>query len=215
MILKFHDGGWVTLLITGSFVALCVVIKKHYHHTIQQLSRLDELTKVALIEKEVSQDHAPVRFDPHSKTAVLLVNGYNGLGLHTLFNVIRFFGKEFKNFVFVEVGVVDAGNFKGNEEMDNLDKKIKEDVAKYVRFMNHQGYYAEGFSFIGLEVIDEMEKRSQEILEKYPDAVFFGGQLVFAEETFMDRWLHNYTVFALQRMFYHKGIPFMILPIRV
>ena len=38
-----------------------------------------------------------------------------------------------------------------------------------------------------------------------------GGQLVFAKETVMKRLFHNYTVFALQSMFYHKGIPFVIL----
>jgi len=45
--------------------------------------------------------------------------------------------------------------------------------------------------------------------------MFFGGQLVFPEESFISRWLHNYTVFVMQKMFYSKGIPFVLLPIRV
>ena len=53
------------------------------------------------------------------------------------------------------------------------------------------------------------------LYERYPNAVFFGGQLVFPEDSWMIRWLHNYAVFALQRRFYHLGIPFLILPIRV
>ena len=48
-----------------------------------------------------------------------------------------------------------------------------------------------------------------------PDVVFFGGQLVFPKDTLLTRFLHNYTVFAIQQRFYHKGIPFVILPIRV
>jgi K+ transporter len=215
VVLKFRDGGWVTLVITGSLIALAVIIKRHYKETLQQLRRLDDLIKAASMEIETAPTPPKIDFDPQSKTAVLLVNGYNGLGLHTLFNVIRFFGKTFKNFVFVEIGVIDAGNFKGNEQIENLQEKIHKDITKYIRFMNHQGYYANGLSFIGLEVIQEMEKRSEEILAKYPNAVFFGGQLVFSRETFMNRWLHNYTVFALQRMFYHKSVPFVILPIRV
>ncbi len=213
-IIKFHEGGWVTLVITGSLVITAIFIKKHYLSTLQQLKRLDTLIAAADIDKTI--EHLPdIKYDPNSKTAVILVNGYNGLGLHTLFNVIRFFGKEFRNFVFVEIGVIDAGVFKGNEEIDNLKKKLDEDLAKYVKLMHNNGHYAEGISFIGLEVIGEMEERCTEILKKYPNAVFFGGQLVFANETFMNRWLHNYTVFALQRMFYHKSIPFVILPIRV
>ena len=31
----------------------------------------------------------------------------------------------------------------------------------------------------------------------------------------MDRWLHNYTVFAIQRNLYVQGIPFVILPVKV
>ncbi|MCR4336528.1 MAG: APC family permease [Candidatus Omnitrophica bacterium] len=215
VILKFFDGGWVTLIITGSLVALAFRIKRHYQETLGDLKRLDELVRVAdnsIVEQNTEQK---CEFDPLSKTAIILVNGYNGLGLHTVMNVIRLFGKEFRNFVFIEVGVIDAGNFKGYEEVENLRNQINSHVKRYVDFMNRQGYHAEGLSFVGLEVIDEFEKRSAEILEKYPNAVFFGGQLVFSHETFTNRWLHNYTVFALQRMFYQRGIPFVVLPIRV
>lgn len=213
--LKFHEGGWVTLLLTGSLIALAVTIKRHYLKTLKQLRRLNDL--VAVANQEIAND-APRKdcaFDPNSKTAVILVNGYNGLGLHTLLNVIRFFGKAFRNFVFMEVGVVDAGNFKGHQELENLKDRARQDVDKYVEFMHRQGYYAEGMSYTGLEVILEVEKRIPEILQKYPNAVFFGGQLVFQQEIFMNRWLHNYTVFALQRRFYQQGVPFVILPIRV
>lgn len=214
IILKFFDGGWITIFITGLLIIMAIFVKRHYEETMVQLKRLDELVTAADIgQKEYkSQGRA---FDPESKTAVLLVNGYNGLGLHTLFNVIRLFGKEFKNFVFVEIGVINAGNFKGTEEIENLTRKIEEDVAQYVAFMNSQGYYAKGLCYVGLEVMEEVEARSAEILAQYPNAVFFGGQLVFSKETIMKQLFHNFTVFALQRMFYHKGIPFVILPIRV
>jgi len=81
--------------------------------------------------------------------------------------------------------------------------------------MKQHGYYAEGFSRLGIEIVQEIEQAVQQITERYPGAVFFGGQLVFAEETFMTRCLHNYTVFSIQRRLYQKGIPFMILPILV
>ena len=214
VIIKFFDGGWITLFITGMLALTAVFIKRHYEETMRQLGRLDDLVAAAL-PQYAGERSADIPLDPRSKTAVLLVNGYNGLGLHTLFNVIRLFGREFRNFVFVEIGVINAGNFKGSEEMENLKKKSEEDVAKYVAFMNGQGYYARGLCYVGLEVMEEVEARSAEILAQYPSAVFFGGQLVFAKETIMKRLFHNFTVFALQRMFYRKGIPFVILPIRV
>ena len=64
-------------------------------------------------------------------------------------------------------------------------------------------------------LIDEIEKLSPMILERFPGAVFFGGQLVFPQESLLTHWLHNHTVFALQRKLYQQGVPFVILPIRV
>jgi hypothetical protein len=52
-------------------------------------------------------------------------------------------------------------------------------------------------------------------LQRFPNAIFFGGQLVFRKDTFFTRFLHNYAVFSLQRRFYQQGLPLLILPIRV
>ena len=81
--------------------------------------------------------------------------------------------------------------------------------------MKKQGYFAEGLTYMATDVIEEIDKIGAEIYKRYPNAVFFGGQLVFAKETLWTKWLHNFTVFALQRKFYNQGIPFVILPIRV
>jgi len=214
IILKFQEGGWVTIVITASLVAVAMAINKHYKGTFMMLKRLDALVKTA--SRDIAHNDQPsTKFDKKAKTAVVLVNGFNGLGLHTLMGVVRYFGNEFRNFVFIQVGVIDAGNFKGAEEIQNLEVSIKNDLDRYVKFMNNQGYFAEGVSRLGIEIVHEIENSVQEITERYPGAIFFGGQLVFAEETFMTRFLHNYTVFSIQRSLYQKGIPFMILPIRV
>ncbi len=216
-ILKFHDGGWITLFITGSLIALAVSIKRHYLGVAKQLNRLSTLIDVAdePLLPETNGSAQEITFDTKARTAVLMVNGYNGLGLHTLFNVIRIFGKDFRNFVFVEIGVIDAGNYKGSQEISQLEAKVKKDLDKYIQFMNKQGLYAEGLSCIGIDVIIEVEKVIPDLARRFPAAVFFGGQLVFARETLFTKWLHNYTVFAMQRIFYNQGLPFVVLPIRV
>jgi hypothetical protein len=81
--------------------------------------------------------------------------------------------------------------------------------------MKEHGYYADAYYSIGTDVVDEVNKLVPVITEKFPDIVFFGGQLVFSKESLMDRWLHNYTVFAIQQNLYLHGIPFIILPIKV
>ena len=212
--LKFYEGGWITLVFTGALVALAILVKKHYVQTLYLLRRLESLTETASATVPWNKSSV-VEFDPKAKTAVLFVNGFNGLGLHTLFNVIRLFGKEFRNFVFVEIGVIDAGNFKGAQEMENLKRQVQADLDRYVDFMKRNGHYAEGLSFMGIDVVGEVEKIREEILKKFPASVFFGGQLVFPKESLWTKWLHNYTVFTMQREFYQKGIPFVLVPIRV
>jgi hypothetical protein len=220
-VIKFYEGGWITLFITGLLVLIVVAVKQHYGRTYQLLNKLDSL--VAAAEKETGDASAGLvavqssggTFDPKAKTAVLFVNGFNGLGLHTLFNIIRLFGGTFKNFVFVQVGIIDAGNFKGAEEVERLEAYSKEQVEHYVAYMRQHGYFAEGHSEVGIDVVEEVMKIAPQILERYPQAIFFGGQLVFPEESFFTRLLHNNIVFAVQRKFYHNGIPFVILPIRV
>ncbi|OGR86455.1 MAG: amino acid transporter [Elusimicrobia bacterium RIFCSPLOWO2_01_FULL_60_11] len=216
-ILKFHEGGWITLVVTGSLVGLSLFIKRHYNNTLQTLRRLEGLvvsTFGAAFEPNVPKDKQAA-LDPGAKTAVILVNGFNGLGLHTLFNVIRHFGGTFKNFVFVQVGIIDAGTFKGAAEVEKLEAQCKKDVERYVEFMKRNGFHAEGVTAIANDVVEEVSELAPKIMKKFPNSIFFGGQLVFPDDTFLSRLLHNYTVFAMQRKFYHQGIPVVILPIRV
>ncbi|MGQ9706254.1 MAG: APC family permease [bacterium] len=219
--LKFHQGGWVTLFVTGSLIFFAFLIKRHYINTNRMLHRLDSLVRVA---ESSGQEQIPgitytsetkPDIDTKAKTAVLFVNGFNGLGLHTLFHVVRLFGGVFKNYVFIQIGILDTGNFKGISEVKRLKEHTEMEVNKYVEFIKRQGYYAESYSAIGTDAVEEICKLAPLILERFPQAVFFGGQLVFPEDTIITRMLHNHVVFDLQRRFYHLGVPFVILPIRV
>lgn len=220
-VLKFNEGGWITVLLTGSLVSLALLTRRHYKNTFAMLHRLEELVTVAEStcpinpEKTRLEQEQGVKFDPQDKTAVLLVNGFNGLGLHTLFSVIRLFGGTFKNFVFIQVGVVDAGNFKGVEEVENMKKQVKGELDRYVHYMRCHGYYASAYSSFGTDVVDEVEHIMPEVLERFPNAILFGGQLVFPKANIFSNIFHNYTIFAIQRRFYSQGIPLVVLPIRV
>ena len=104
---------------------------------------------------------------------------------------------------------------KGADEIDNLGSFVRNETSKYVDYMKDHGHYSEAYFSIGTDVVDEVNKLVPAIREKFPDIVFFGGQLVFTNESMMDRWLHNYTVFAVQQNLYVHGIPFVILPVKV
>jgi len=220
-VLKFNDGGWITIFITGSLIVLAVIIKRHYKNSLTPLARLNSLVRVAdasmerSTQKRLEAGSPEPKFDPKAKTAVILVGGYNGLGLHTLFNVTRLFGDVFANFFFVQVGIIDAGNFKGTAEIERLKEHVDEELTHYVRLMQAEGFYAEGFSAVGNDAVEEISGIAREIIERCPQAVFFGGQMIFQKDTFFNRMLHNYTTFAVQRRFYQQGIPFLIMPVRV
>ena len=213
-VIKFHDGGWITIIVTSSLVALAFYIKRHYNEVGKKLSHLNSL--VESIETDcISACNATPKCDANDKTAVIFVNGYNGLGLHSLLGVQRQFTGVFKNFVFAEIGVVDTGNFKGSDEITNLKSKIEEHIDRYVVYMNKNGFHAEGFYQVGTEIVSASVEIAEKIQKKYPHAIFFGGQIVFENETFLTRLLHNFAVFSMQREFFKKGLTFFVMPIKV
>jgi len=221
VMIKFYEGGWITIILTGSLVCVALSVKKHYNATYNMIRELDDAilpaltSSIYLLGDKPKSDNKVPEYDKDSKTAVILVNGFNGLGVHTLLSVVKTFSGTFKNFVFAQVGPVDAGVFKGTDEVTKLENKIKDDVDRYVKFLNQNGFYAESYSEINTEVVDGIIDLANNIFSKYPNSVFFGGQLVFPHETFFSKILHNQIVFSTQRRLYHQGIPFVILPIRI
>ena len=214
---KFWEGGWVTLVVTGAVIAAALLTRRHYEQTRRELARLDEL--VPTVDRELAGpgegQAAPVAREAAERTAVVLVNGFNGLGLHTLLNITRLFPGMFRNFVFMHVGVVDAGNFKGVGEIENLRRHIAGEAGRYAEFMRRQGFHAEAVTDVGIDVVPTASALAAETAKRFPNAVFFGGQLVFEHESRATRLLHNFAVFALQREFFRRSLPFLIVPVRV
>lgn len=215
---KFLEGGWVTLLVTGFLVGLAFLTKRHYKRTMRQLVRLDDLVRAfendAIRKSSSTGMTAPV-CDPMAKTAVILVNGFNCLGVHTLLAIRRMFPDVFRNFIFLQAGVVDAGVFKGAEEIENLRRHTAKEAELYAECMQKMGFYAEAVTDVGTDLIDTAGELAERIRNRFPHAVFFGGQLVFTSESWISKLLHNFVVFTLQRRLFHQGTPFLILPIRV
>ncbi len=215
IMVKFNEGGWVTLLIIAAFAGVVVLIRRHYDSASVLIKELNATMINSPEYMAIIKNDTPDKVDMQDKTAVLLVNGFNGLGIHALSTIFKLFGGIYKNFVFVQIGVIDAGVFKGVEEIKGLQDQVSKDADEYVRLISSYGYYAESFTSIGTDVVDEVTKLAPEILKKFPNAVFFGGQIVFPNDSVLTRWLHNYTVFASQRRLYADCIPFVVLPIKV
>jgi amino acid transporter len=213
-IVKFNEGGWATILITFVLVGAAFAVKRHYNGVRVQLRRLDAIVEAAE-STAASAPAQPAPADPKARTAVVLVNGFNGLGLHTVLNVPRMFGNTFRNFLFVQVGSVDAGNFKGAADIDDLRAHTEAEAHRYVQFAQARGYGSKAYTAIGYDIPGEVMKLAREASAEFPNQVFFAGQLLFTNETNLTRWLHNHTVVTLQRRFFLSSMPFVVLPIRV
>ena len=209
--MKFTEGGWVTTVITSALIVTCLWIRRHYDHVTQSLERLDTiLTAVpAVPPKEL-----PVQCDPKLPTAVLLVTGYNGLGIHSFLSIPRLFADHFKQFLFISVGVIDSSRFKGVDEVEHLKQTTEECLKKYVAFVQAQGLRADYRFKLGTETIDLLVDLCLQTGKEFPKAVFFSGKLIFAEETFLTRLLHNQAALTLQRRLQFAGLQSVVLPIR-
>ena len=210
-VVKFGEGGWVTLVVTGILIAFCLLVRRHYDHVRSILRHLD----VLLTDLPISKSERLPDLVPEGPTAFVLVESYAGLGIHTLLSIQRMFPRHFKNFVFVSVGLVDSGQFKGAEAMEALEAQGHRDLERYVELANQMGYYAEYRYTVGTDLISELEQMTLGLTKEFRRSMVFAGQLVFQRETLFTRALHHETAFAIQRRLQFAGLQVVILPIRV
>jgi K+ transporter len=213
VIIKFGEGGWVTLLVTSGFILLCYIVRSHYEQVRGALKSLDE-TLINITFRPDLKNPVPAK-NPDAPTAVLVVRDFDGLAIHSLLNIQRLFPNHFKNVVFVSIGLIDSGRFKGLSEIENLRRLKEEDLKSFVDFANCLDWYAEYRYSLGIDLIEELEKLCKSVAKDFPRSVFFAGKLVFEKENFLTRLLHNHTPFTLEQRLQFEGLEMMILPIRV
>jgi uncharacterized membrane protein SirB2 len=212
---KFSHGGWVTLVITGVVIAVCFGVRRHYRRARRQLERLDEI----LLNTRAAAADAPLApaaaLDRRAPTAVICVSGFSGFGLHQVLSIHRSFPNFFENFLFVSAGIVDSGVFKGADEIDRLKSQTETDLRRYVAWTRAHGLQAEYRMAMGTEAVTAVEQLCRRATEEFSRAVVFLGKLIFREERWYHRLLHNSTSSAIQRRLQFDGVQAMTLAIRV
>lgn len=208
---KFLEGGWLTLVITSAIIVLCYFIRKHYRKVQEDKKRFDEL--LTTIPTYGESNTEPV--NPKEMTAILLVNGYNGFGVHTFLTIVRQFPDFYKNFIFVSVAVIDQGLFKGEEGVENHKKSIQESLEKYVDLARRLGLKADYRIETGTDVVKSGSELCINVNKEFRRSMVFSGSLAFKMEKFYHKFLHNDSAFAIQRNLHWNGVPNMILPIRM
>jgi amino acid transporter len=208
---KFMEGGWLTLVITIAVIALCFIIKRHYRTLNVRIA--ETFPKAPYISRITTTPTGPV--DPTRSTAAILVGGFGWLGVHTTLAAMAKFPGQFKNILFLSVGVIDSGSFKGEEALDRLREQTEKGLRQYVELAAGQGMPADYRLAIGTDVVQQLDQLCLKTASEFRDVMFFAGQLVFQQERWYQRLLHNETAFALQKRLQLADLTMIILPTRV
>ena len=208
---KFKEGGWLTLMVTLGVVGLAFVIRGHYRSVEQKLKVLYQ----DLGQIEGDQQAALPIVAPSSPTACILVPSYGGVGIHTVLNVFRCFPNHFKNLVFVSVGVIDSGGFKGADGVAEIDSATGDMLNRYCSLATNLGIPSIFRYGVGTDAVAEAEKICRQVMADYPVVTFFGGKVIFAREQWYQKILHNETASAIQKRLYWLGATMVVLPARV
>jgi len=209
---KFGTGGWVTIVITGFVIALCLAIRRHYNEMREQLRKIDELFAVPAVVPDVAH---PPALDPGAPTAVLFVGKNRGVGMHALLWVQRLFPDHFKNFVFLSIGEVDAQSYNGKGALRTLQYTLENSLRYYVNFCHNHGLAATFYIGFGTDPVQELSKLTETVTQEYPNSVCFASKLVFVHDNLFTHWLHNETALAMQQRLHLRGQQMVILPMRV
>jgi len=212
LVAKLTEGGWLTMVVTGGVVGLCLLTKNHYAEIRQQLARADALYTD---EPILLGDATVPRLDAAQPTAVLLVGKHRGASMHTLLWVQRLFPGHFKNFIFLAVGEVDAQSYAGPEKMQKLRETIEKSLRYYTGFCHRQGLAAEYRMAFGTDPLAEFIELTQQAMDQYPNSVCFATKLIFKRNSFLTAWLHNKTPLAVQARLHLIGRQMLILPMKV
>jgi len=206
---KFAEGGWITLIITGLVIATGLAIRGHYRETVRRVRRAEEIYAPPA-------GHFPVRarLNPAAPAAAFII-GRNRSGLvHASRTVIALWPGFYKNFLVVTARVVDVRSYGGAEALEQLKAKTLEDMNFYMDLAHQHGMASKYYMAFSVDTVEEVVSLCRQVRAEFPRVVFFASKLVFEDETWATRLLHNQSVYAIQRRLQLEGMQMVILPMQ-
>ncbi|MDL2357141.1 MAG: APC family permease [Pseudomonadota bacterium] len=208
---KFFEGGWVTVLITATVIALCLFIRRHYRSTKARIGMVDQV----FAGQPFGPCTAAVEPVANAHTAVFIVGSSRGGGLHALLWVQRMFPGHFDNFIFVCARTVDAQAYGGDAQIAGLRADAGAALQYFVGFCHSHGMAAAAYLGFGTDAVDEVTGLCGQVGRDYPNAIFFTSKLIFEHDNWLTGLLHNQAALAIQRRLHFDGLQLVILPMKV
>lgn len=208
---KFFQGGWLALVIVAVLYFICYVVRNHYIRFSKKVDKIDRL----LTAKKLEEPAVIPVMDAAAKTAIIFVNEHPGLGIHTLLWLNRLFPGQFKQFVFIQVGIVDNKTFVGESDLWAMRQSVEKNLDYFVRYAHSLGFAADTFAGYGTNVVPELLELCEQALSQYSDSIFFAGRTIPAKDSFVKSLLHNRTANSLQAKLHLKGQQMILLPVNI
>jgi hypothetical protein len=211
LIEKFTEGGWMTVVITGTVIGFCLFNHAHYagiKRKIQIADRALSWTEYPAI------DNAP-KLDASAPTAVFVVGSSRSGGVYALQWVRREFPGHFKNCVFMNVRTVDAQSYGGAENIERQQAQASQALTYFVNYCHHCGLAAKSYLAFGTDPIEELTKLAEVVHHDFPDSIFFTSKLILKHENWYIRQLHSEAALTLLRQLHLRDMPMVVLPMRL
>jgi amino acid transporter len=208
---KFFEGGWVTVMITGAVIGVCLFIRSHYRMTRARIGMVDKV----FANQPFGPIASPVEADPQAHTAVFIVGTSRGGALHALLWMQRMFPGHFHNFVFVNARTVDAHAYGGDERIAALRAEANASLQYFVGFCHSHGLASTAYLGFGTDPVDQVTSLCEQVGRDFPNAIFFTSKLVFERDNWFTGLLHNQAALAIQRRLHADGLQLVILPMKL
>ncbi|MGB6056399.1 MAG: APC family permease [Burkholderiaceae bacterium] len=208
---KLAEGGWATAVIIAAVSGLCIYIRNHYRDTKEAIRSVDQV----FANQPFGTHTTAVPPNPEDQTAVFIVGNSRGGGLHALLWVQRMFPNHFKNFLFVNARTVDSHAYGGEGAVEQMRVEAQATLKFFVDFCHSHGMASASYLGFGTDVVNEVTKMCEAISKEYPNVIFFTSKLIFEQDNWFIRLLHNQAALAIQRRLHFDGLQMVILPMKV
>jgi len=96
-----------------------------------------------------------------------------------------------------------------------VKERTRKSLDEYVSLAHGLGLAATSRMSLGTEAVDAATQLCREVAKEFPRTLFFAGKLVFEQERWYQRILHNETAYQIQRRLQFAGLNAMVLPVRL
>jgi amino acid transporter len=209
LVTRIEQGGWLTMLLLAIAMVMMIMIKRNYRRFNQMKLKLDQELEIPFT---AADDMVAPEVNHAAPTAVFVVNSVGG-AMHTILWIERMFPGNFKNYLFVDHGLVDVGSYGSEKSLESMSQQIDKRLAYLLRFSNKQGKAASVYSTCSTDYVDSVSDECEKIAKEFPEAVFFGSRYAAPKETFVTRLLHGDMASLVQRRLQAFGAKMLIVPI--